>query len=59
MMVAHSRLTRSRLQLRAIAARHGVPYKTASWGKTLIKAVRHVRQLARVDGTRAVLREAA
>ncbi len=45
--------------VRVIAARHGFAYKTASWGRTLRKALGHIRALARTDGARAVLREAA
>ncbi len=46
-------------EVRVIAARHGFAYKTASWGRTLGKALRHIRALAKANGARAVLREAA
>ena len=46
-------------EVKAIAARHGFGYKTDTWARTLAKAFRHVKALARTDGARAVLREAA
>ncbi|MEZ4403911.1 MAG: fatty acid desaturase [Kofleriaceae bacterium] len=46
-------------EVRAICARHGVPYKTASWGTTLGKALGHIKRLATDGGARAVLRAAA
>ena len=46
-------------EVRVIAARHGFAYTTASWGRTLRKALGHSRAQARTDGARAVLREAA
>ena len=45
--------------VRAICERHGFAYKTDTWGRTLKKALAHVRRLARDEGPRAVLREAA
>ncbi len=46
-------------EVKAIAQRHGFAYKTDTWGRQLAKAFRHIRRLARADGPRAVLREAA
>ena len=46
-------------EVRAICARHGVPYRTDSWGKTLAKALRHLNKLWIAGGTRALVREAA
>ena len=46
-------------EVRAIAERHGVPYKTDTWGRTLKKALGHIRRLSRDSGPRAILREAA
>jgi linoleoyl-CoA desaturase len=49
-------------EVRAACERHGVPYRTASWPKTLKAALGHIRALARdaggpVAGVRAVVRE--
>jgi linoleoyl-CoA desaturase len=33
-------------EVRAICERHGIPYKTASWGRTLEKALGHIRRLS-------------
>jgi len=46
-------------EVRAICERHGLRYKTDTWGRTLKKALAHVKRLARDEGPRAVLREAA
>jgi fatty acid desaturase len=46
-------------EVRAICERHGIEYKTGSWPQQLRKALRHIRQLARDGGARAVMREAA
>ncbi len=46
-------------EVRAICARHGIAYKSASWGATLRQALGHVARLAHDGGPRAVLREAA
>ncbi len=46
-------------EVRAICAKHGVRYRTDSWGRTLGKALGHIKRLARDRGAGAVLREAA
>ncbi len=46
-------------EVKAIAERHGLKYKTDTWGRTLKKAYNHIRNLSRDQGPRAVLREAA
>jgi NADPH-dependent stearoyl-CoA 9-desaturase len=46
-------------QVRAICARHGVAYRSASWPRTLWKALAHVARLSRAGGTRQVIREMA
>ena len=46
-------------EVRAICERHGVEYRTASWPRTLKKAISHIATLSRAGGTRAVLREMA
>jgi NADPH-dependent stearoyl-CoA 9-desaturase len=46
-------------EVRAICARHGVRYNTASWPRTLKKALSHIARLSRAGGTREVLREMA
>jgi NADPH-dependent stearoyl-CoA 9-desaturase len=46
-------------EVKAIAERHGFAYKTDTWGRTLKKALGHIRRLSRDEGPRAVLREAA
>lgn len=46
-------------EVRAICERHGFAYKTDTWGRTLKKALAHVKRLGRDHGPRAVLREAA
>lgn len=40
-------------EVQAICERHGVPYKTASWGKTLRKVGRRVARLSRPDAAPA------
>lgn len=47
-------------EVRAICERHGIEYRTDSWGRTLAKALAHVRNLARQGGgVRDVIREMA
>jgi linoleoyl-CoA desaturase len=46
-------------EVKAIAQRHGITYKTDTWGRTIKKALAHIRRLSRDEGPRAVLREAA
>jgi linoleoyl-CoA desaturase len=46
-------------RVRAICERYGVEYKTASWGKTLHKALRHVGQLSKQEGALGVIRAVA
>lgn len=40
-------------EVRAACEAHGVPYRTATWGRTLRKALRHVRNLGVRDLARA------
>jgi linoleoyl-CoA desaturase len=46
-------------EVRAICERYGFEYKTDTWGRTLRKALGHIRRLARDGGLRAVVREMA
>jgi linoleoyl-CoA desaturase len=46
-------------EVRAICARHGVAYRTDSWGRTLKRALEQVGRLAHQGGLRDVLREMA
>lgn len=46
-------------EVRAVCARYGVEYKTASWPSTLKKALKHIANLSKNQGTRAVMREMA
>ncbi len=41
-------------QVRAACEAHGVAYKTDTWGRTLAKALRHVRALGARDFARAM-----
>jgi NADPH-dependent stearoyl-CoA 9-desaturase len=45
-------------EVRSICARHGVSYKTATWGKTLQKAIGHIARLSRSGGVADLVREA-
>ena len=57
--LAPPRLREIAPEVRAICEEHGVAYKTASWGRTLRKALRHVGQLSRTDGALGVVRAVA
>ena len=46
-------------EVKAICERHGIAYKTDTWGNQLRKAFAHIKRLSRDEGPRAVLREAA
>ncbi len=46
-------------RVREICERHGIEYKSASWPRTLKKALSHIAALSREGGARAVLREMA
>jgi fatty acid desaturase len=47
-------------EVRAICAKHGIPYKTDTWGRTLRKALGHMERLWRTGlGARELVREAA
>jgi NADPH-dependent stearoyl-CoA 9-desaturase len=46
-------------EVRAVCEKHGVPYKTDTWGRTLRKAFRHIARLSREGGVRAALRAMA
>ncbi|MBS2019291.1 MAG: acyl-CoA desaturase [Deltaproteobacteria bacterium] len=46
-------------EVKALCEKYGVEYKTASWGSTLRKAFRHIADLSRQGGVRAVVREMA
>jgi NADPH-dependent stearoyl-CoA 9-desaturase len=42
-------------RVRAICEKHGVAYKTDTWGRTLRKALRHVSQLSKTSGAASVV----
>ncbi len=46
-------------EVREICARHGVEYRTDTWGRTLRKALAWVAELSRAGGSRAVIRAMA
>ena len=46
-------------EVRAICARHGVQYRTGTWGRTLAKAFAYIRDLSRAGGAREVMRAMA
>jgi linoleoyl-CoA desaturase len=46
-------------EVRAICEKYGVAYRTDTWGRTLKKALAHVRALAHERGIRGVAREMA
>jgi NADPH-dependent stearoyl-CoA 9-desaturase len=46
-------------EVREICARHGVAYRTDTWGRTLKKALAWVAELSAAGGSRAVLRAMA
>jgi linoleoyl-CoA desaturase len=58
-MLAPPRLREIAPEVKAICERHGVPYKTDTWGRTLRKALAHIGRLAREGGVSAVVREMA
>jgi NADPH-dependent stearoyl-CoA 9-desaturase len=43
-------------EVRALCEKYGVDYKTGTWGRTLEKALSHIRQLAHEGGLREVVR---
>jgi fatty acid desaturase len=42
-------------RVRAICEKHGVAYKTDTWGRTLRKALRHVSELSKTGGAASVV----
>jgi NADPH-dependent stearoyl-CoA 9-desaturase len=46
-------------EVRAICEKHGIAYRTDTWGRTLKKALAHIKELSREGGARAVIREMA
>jgi linoleoyl-CoA desaturase len=46
-------------EVKAICERHGLKYKTDTWGNQIKKAYAHIKRLSKNEGPRAVLREAA
>jgi len=46
-------------EVQAICERHGIEYRTDTWGRTLSGALAHIGKLARGGGLRAVVREMA
>jgi fatty acid desaturase len=58
-MLPPPRLREIAPEVRAICERHGVEYKTDSWGRTLRKALVHIGNLADEGGIHAVVREMA
>jgi linoleoyl-CoA desaturase len=57
--LAPQRLRQIAPAVRAVCEKHGVRYQSASWGRTLKKALARVRQLQHPGGVRAALREVA
>ncbi|RYE91563.1 MAG: hypothetical protein EOO75_08620, partial [Myxococcales bacterium] len=49
--LAPERLRQVAPEVQAACARHGVTYRAAPWGRTLVKALRHIAQLGRPDPT--------
>jgi NADPH-dependent stearoyl-CoA 9-desaturase len=58
-MLPPPRLREIAPEVRAVCERHGVEYKTDTWGRTLRKALAHIGRLARQGGVNAVVREMA
>jgi linoleoyl-CoA desaturase len=58
-MLPPPRLREIAPEVRTICERHGVPYKTDTWGATLRKALAHIGRLAKEGGVNAVVREMA
>jgi fatty acid desaturase len=58
-MLPPPRLREIAPEVRAICERHGVEYRTDTWGRTLGKALSHIGELARDGGVHAVVREMA
>jgi NADPH-dependent stearoyl-CoA 9-desaturase len=46
-------------EVRAICERHGIEYKTDTWGRTLQKSLSHIGRLSREGGVRQVIRAMA
>ncbi|MFO0547177.1 MAG: fatty acid desaturase [Polyangiaceae bacterium] len=57
--LAPPRLREIAPEVRALCEKYGIAYRTDSWGRTLKKALKHVRALAKSDGVRGVVREMA
>ncbi|MEO6577233.1 MAG: acyl-CoA desaturase [Polyangiaceae bacterium] len=57
--MAPQRLREMAPEVRAICERHGVSYRTGSWGSTLKKALTHISRLSRDGGAREVVRAMA
>jgi linoleoyl-CoA desaturase len=55
--LAPPRLREIAPEVRAACARWGVDYKTDTWGRTLRKALAHIRALARRGGVYGIVRE--
>ena len=58
-MLPPQRLREIAPEVRAVCERHGVEYKTDTWGRTLRKALAHIGDLADEGGVHAVVREMA
>ncbi|MFI5301255.1 MAG: fatty acid desaturase family protein [Polyangiales bacterium] len=56
---APQRLREIAPEVEALCKEHGVPYRKASWGKTLRKAIAHIAALSHEGGARAVVRAMA
>jgi linoleoyl-CoA desaturase len=56
--LAPERLREIAPEVRAACEAHGVRYRTASWGKTLWAALRHIARLSRRGSTAATVRAA-
>jgi linoleoyl-CoA desaturase len=58
-MLPPPRLREIAPEVKAICERHGVEYRTDTWGRTLRKALTHIARLSRDGGINAVVREMA
>jgi fatty acid desaturase len=54
--LAPQRLREIAPEVRALCEKHGVDYKTDTWGRTLRKALRHIAKLSHAGGVRGLVR---
>jgi linoleoyl-CoA desaturase len=57
--LAPERLREIGPEVQAICERYGVVYRKESWGKTLVKALKHIQQLSQKEGVMGLVREMA